>query len=84
MTDEEAYALRLQSVATTKLAQITLEFAINMARLQGLSLDLEGAAQAHLNCELDHSLDPKSLAIEGDARMIVAETLLAFARKSGC
>ncbi|ATI82565.1 hypothetical protein AYR46_14535 [Sphingobium yanoikuyae] len=84
MTEEEAYALRLQSVAATKLAQTTLEFAINMARLQGLSLDLEGAAQAHLNCELNHSLDPKSLAIEGDARMIVAETLLAFARKSGC
>lgn len=83
MTEEELDALRFQALVTTKLAQTTLEFVINMAGLQGLSLDLEGAAQAHLNCEVDQSLDPACFAIERDARTAVAEMLLAFARKAG-
>lgn len=83
MMEEELDTLRFQALVTTKLAQTTLEFVINMARLQGLSLDLEGAAQAHLNYKVDQSLDPASFAIERDAQTAVAEMLLAFARKAG-
>jgi|GEM_PF-1122694 hypothetical protein len=83
MTEEEILALKIQAAAATKLAQTTLEFAINIAKIQGLSLDLEGAAQAHLNSRSIANLNPVGYAIEQEARVMVSEMLLAFARKVG-
>lgn len=81
MTEAEAHALKVQANAATKLAHTALEFVMNLAKRHGLSLDLTGAADAHLNSEVIDKLDSETFAIERDARKVVAAMLKDIAAK---
>jgi hypothetical protein len=79
MTNEEIHALKVQTNVATKLAQTAMEFTLNLAKSQGLTLDFAGAARAHLNSEVIDNLDTETFAIERDARRAVAARLMEFA-----
>lgn len=75
--------LAARADAGQKLGMQAIEFVMNMAARQGLSLDLAGAATAMENAEVVDSLDPLAFAIEKRSREITAGILRQMGRAQG-
>ena len=73
--------LAARADAGQKLGMQALEFTMGLAKRLGVSLDLEGAAQAMENPFATIHLDPEAKQIERQSRKITAGVLREFAKK---